>query len=409
MASLEQRGNRFRVIFRLGGAKHSVSVKAADRKEVEAGLVRLEENLRLVERGRLVIPDGADVGLYLVSDGRLEQKVEIARTTRLAELFRTYRENFTVGVKEKITRKMEDIHLKHLLRILGDLCVTEVTAGVVQKFVDARSRDTHLGKTVKTTTVRKAVATFRFVMNWGVRQGFTKTKFPEVDLFFAKERQAEPFRTFEQITLVLSRGGFDATRIRELWDGLFLNPVEVAEVLEIVRRKTGASWLYPFLVTAAHTGARRGELFRSRVEDFDFGGKLILIRELKRSRSKETFRTVDMTPLVESVMKGYFDKAHPGGLYSFSSEAGKQVTDGQAWKAFRTAVGSSRWKVLRGYHAFRHSFASNLAAAGIDARVICDLMGHQTEDMEKRYRHLFPEQRRAAVMSVFGKAPGMMV
>ena len=76
MASLEQRGNRFRVIFRLGGAKHHVGVKAADRKEAEAGLVRLEENLRLVERGRLVVPEGADVGLYLISDGRLEQKVE---------------------------------------------------------------------------------------------------------------------------------------------------------------------------------------------------------------------------------------------------------------------------------------------------------------------------------------------
>ena len=404
MASLEQRGKQFRVVFRLGGIRHFVSIKAADRKEAEAGLARLEENLRLVERGRLTVPDGADVGLYLISDGRLEQKIEISRTTRLAELFRAYRENFTVGVKEKVTRKMEDIHLKHLLRILGDLSVTEVTAGAVQRFVDVRSRETHLGKTVKTTTVRKAVATFRFVMNWSVRQGRTKTKFPEVDLFFAKERQAEPFRTFDQITLILSRGGFDASRIREFWDGLFLNPDEIAEVLEVVRMKTAATWLYPFLVTAAHTGARRGELLRSRVEDFDFGSKLILIRELKRSRAKETFRTVDMTPLLETVMKDYFATIHPGGMYSYSSVAGQPITDGQAWKAFRTAVGSSRWKVLRGYHAFRHSFASNLAAAGIDARVICELMGHQTADMEKRYRHLFPEQRRAAVMSVFGKA-----
>ena len=31
-----------------------------------------------------------------------------------------------------------------------------------------------------------------------------------------------------------------------------------------------SAWLYPFLVTAAYTGARRAELFRSRVEDFDF-------------------------------------------------------------------------------------------------------------------------------------------
>src|SRR5262249_34402106 len=50
MASLEQRGNRYRIIFRLGGRKHHVSIKAADRKDAEACLVRLEENLGLAER-----------------------------------------------------------------------------------------------------------------------------------------------------------------------------------------------------------------------------------------------------------------------------------------------------------------------------------------------------------------------
>ena len=232
MASLEQRGNRFRAIFRLGGAKHSVSVKAADRKDAEAGLVRLEENLRLVERGRLVIPDGADVGLYLVSDGRLEQKVETARTTRLAELFRAYRENFTAGAKEKITRRMENIHLNHLLRILGDIPVADISAAAVQRFVDMRSRETHLGQVVKTTTVRKAVATLRFVMSWGKRQSHCPEKFPEVELYFPKERQAEPFRTFEQITSIVARGGLNKERITELWDGLFLRLHEVADVLE---------------------------------------------------------------------------------------------------------------------------------------------------------------------------------
>ncbi|MEO2091861.1 MAG: AsnC family transcriptional regulator, partial [Gemmataceae bacterium] len=58
--------------------------------------------------------------------------------------------------------------------------------------------------------------------------------------------------------------------------------------------------------------------------------------------------------------------------------------------------------VLRGYHAFRHSFASNLAAAGVDQRVIDELMGHTTVEMQKRYRHLFPDQRRAAILTVFG-------
>jgi hypothetical protein len=83
MASLERRGNRFRVIFRLGGRKHHVSVKATGEKVADACRVRLEETLRLVERGRLTVPAGADLGLFLLSDGKLEKPVELIRSVRL--------------------------------------------------------------------------------------------------------------------------------------------------------------------------------------------------------------------------------------------------------------------------------------------------------------------------------------
>ena len=86
MASLDHRGNHYRVAFRLGGQKFQVAVKAKDSKEAEACLARLEENLRLVERGRLTIPDGADVGLFLLSDGKLEQRVKVAVGISVGEL-----------------------------------------------------------------------------------------------------------------------------------------------------------------------------------------------------------------------------------------------------------------------------------------------------------------------------------
>jgi integrase len=403
MAWLEQRGERFRIAFRFRGEKFRINLKATDPKEADGCLARLEENLRLVERGRLAVPAGADLGLFLLSDGKLEKPVEIVRSIRLVELFRTYQTQFTAGAKEVITREMEDIHMKHLARIIGgDTPLAAVTAGTVQQFVDVRSREQHNGYPVKAKTVRKAVATFRFVWNWAHRQGHVPTKFPEVELVFPKERQPEPFRTYDQIQAILARGGVDKRRERELWDGLFLNPVEIAEVLAHVRRKTSARYLYPLLVTAAHTGARRSELFRARVEDIDFDAKLVHLREKKRSRDRETFRTVDMSPLVESVMRKYFAEVHPGGVFAFCSRANAMLTDGQTWKAFLMGVKGSKWHVLRGYHAFRHSFASNLAAAGVDQRVIDELMGHTTVEMQKRYRHLFPEQRRAAIMTVFG-------
>jgi len=55
MASLEKRGSRFRIAFRLGGSKHHISIKTTDSKEANSCLNRLAENLRLVERGRLTI------------------------------------------------------------------------------------------------------------------------------------------------------------------------------------------------------------------------------------------------------------------------------------------------------------------------------------------------------------------
>jgi integrase len=71
-------------------------------------------------------------------------------------------------------------------------------------------------------------------------------------------------------------------------------------------------------------------------------------------------------------------------------------------KAFRSAVKGSCWQVVQGYHMLRRSFASNCALKGVDQRVIDSWMGHQTEPMRRRYRHLFREQEQMAMRSVFG-------
>jgi integrase len=42
---------------------------------------------------------------------------------------------------------------------------------------------------------------------------------------------------------------------------------------------------------------------------------------------------------------------------------------------------------------------TNLAARGVDQRIIDEWMGHQTEATRKRYRHLFPKDRRMEIAS----------
>ncbi len=201
MAWIEERGKRFRLAFRFNDEKFTVNLKSTNRKDTQACLSRLEENLRLVERGRLSVPTGTDLGLFLVSDGKLDKKVEIVRLPSLATVFKKYQETFTAGAKEFVTRKMEDVHMKHLSRIIGgDKVIGEVTTGTVQQFIDTRSQEKFKGNPIRPKTVKKAVATLRYVWNWSYRQGHVPMKYPTGDLIYAKERQQEPFRTYAQIS-----------------------------------------------------------------------------------------------------------------------------------------------------------------------------------------------------------------
>ena len=76
MAWLEQHptAGTFQIVFRLGEAKFKRSLKTDDPREAAGRLARVEENIRLVESGRLVLPEHADPASFLLSDGKLNGK-----------------------------------------------------------------------------------------------------------------------------------------------------------------------------------------------------------------------------------------------------------------------------------------------------------------------------------------------
>jgi integrase len=127
------------------------------------------------------------------------------------------------------------------------------------------------------------------------------------------------------------------------------------------------------------------------------------IREQKRDRSREmTFRCVPMADGLKIVLQEWLKEHHPGGPFTLAGRESKPFTRQMLTKAFRSTVEGSSWQMVQGYHVLRHSFASNCALKGVDQRITDDWMGHQTEAMRRRYRHLFPDQQREAIRSVFG-------
>jgi integrase len=190
-----------------------------------------------------------------------------------------------------------------------------------------------------------------------------------------------------------------------------LGIAETTELLEHVKERAQQPFLYPMVVLAAHTGARRSELIRSRLADFD--EESVLIRERKRSKRRHTTRRVPLSPFLKRVMQEWFE-VHPGGPYTFSmhqaqhstkSRSGPEpLTRDEAHDHLRRTLAHSKWSKLRGWHVLRHSFISNCALKGIDQRIIDAFVGHTTEEMRKRYTHLFPSAKRAAIEAVFGAA-----
>ncbi len=93
----------YHVSFRFGGRKFKQSLRTKSGPHAEGRRLRLEENIRLVESGRLVIPAEADVPMFLLSDGKLDKKVVIAAPLTLSSLFESYLEVVSTGHLEETT------------------------------------------------------------------------------------------------------------------------------------------------------------------------------------------------------------------------------------------------------------------------------------------------------------------
>ncbi|MBI3821257.1 MAG: tyrosine-type recombinase/integrase [Planctomycetes bacterium] len=409
MASLEFRSNAYRIVFRFRGKKFQCPLKTEDRKEAEGCQARLDENLRLLQRGRLVLPPEADLPTFLLSDGRVSEKPKLPDAPlTLEELAKQYAELHSNGALESNSLETVKIHLRHFSRTFGkDFPVGRLKQAELQRHVTKRAKEDGIRKQkLSPVTLRKEISSFRAVWNWGVRAGLLTGSFPDKGLVYPKTEEKPPFQTWEEIERQLARCKMTSAQERELWDCLFLTVPQIQELLTFVQKQPLPAYVYPMFCFAAFTGSRRSEMLRSRLSDIDFEGKKILIREKKRTRGHRTSRHAPLSPCLATALQNWLAN-HPRALETFCQAAGgpKQealpFAPNQANDIFRQAVQGSKWAKLRGWHVFRHSFASNCAAKGIDQRLIDAWMGHQTEEMRKRYRHLIPNLEQAAILTVF--------
>ena len=411
----EEKSGIFHVCFRYGGRRFKTSAKTREGTKAERLQARIEENLELVNRGRIKLPDDGDLVTFLSSDGRLARNQTCATQLLLGNLFDAYAEALPRDSHAPESLRIAKIHMGHISRLIGSrTSLSTVKTADIQRFISLRSNEIgRRGKPISTGTIRKEVATFRTLWRWARSFGHVKAEFPNQGVKYPLSSEAPPFLTWSEIERRIQKGLANGSAA-ELWDCLYLSTKEIDLFLDFIQEHTRYGFLYPMCVMAAHTGARRSELCRSRLEDIDFEGDTLVIREKKRVRGRDSFRHVPLSPRLKQALDAWCSAT---GASDFTFPADHRVkrqrnaarrendfsvSPDEATDHLSCCIASSRWKRIKGWHVFRHSFISNCASLGVDQRMIDAWVGHQTDAMRRRYRHLFPNKQQDAMLRVFG-------
>ena len=398
----------FHISFRFGGKKFKRSLRTQNQKQATSRKLRLEETIQLVDSGRGELPTNVDIVVFLLSDGKLAKK-HLVQDVRLASLTEQFFDHIPENSLEASTIKMMQIHERHLHRLLGQqFNVAAWGFKELQDYVNKRSREKGTrGRTVGASTIQKEIVTLRSTWNWAIKTGLLQESvFPSKGLRYPKSIEHPPFQTFDSVLAQTKDLTPDSHEAKNLWSTVFLNRDEVEELLNHVQSTSNHPFLYPMFVFAAHTGARRSEILRSCPNDF---GDTLTVRERKRKKGRWSTRQVPISSRLRDAINEWLIIRPESPILICNTadrwgvrEAGEPITYDQANHHFAHSLKGSRFSELRGWHVFRHSFCSNCALQGIDARLIDEWVGHTTEEMRRRYRHFFPSSSKAALKSVFG-------
>jgi integrase len=185
-------------------------------------------------------------------------------------------------------------------------------------------------------------------------------------------------------------------------------PDEAVQLLAALSARDRAIW-----ATALYAGLRRGELMALRVEDVDLARGLIRVdrafdpkeRVFVEPKSRAGRRSVP----IASVLRDYLDEhklrlAWSDGLF-FGRTAGTPFDDSSL-----SARAVTAWKnaepLLDGItlHEARHTFASLMIGAGVNAKALSTYLGHSSVSITyDRYGHLMPgnEDESAALLDAY--------
>jgi integrase len=275
--------------------------------------------------------------------------------------------------KPKTLRSYEASLRRHVLPELGGARISEISRVDVQDFVDRMVAAGHAA-----TTVRNAVSTLQLVFGRALDRG---------------ELAINPT---ERLRLPTAQGRRD--RIAP--------PHEAAALIAAVPERDRALW-----ATAFYGGLRAGELRALRWGDVDLAAGRIRVERgyddkagVIETKTGAGRRTVPVPVVLRDFL---IEHRHASGRgddgYVFGRDASSPFTPSAVHRRAKDAWEDAGLDSI-GLHEARHTYASLMIAAGVNAKALSTYMGHSSITVTlDRYGHLMPgnEDEAAALLDAY--------
>lgn len=175
----------------------------------------------------------------------------------------------------------------------------------------------------------------------------------------------------------------------------FLTPQESEKLLTYVGEHSPA--YYDLILLALRTGMRRGELLGLQWGDVDLERREItvrhsLVRGILSCPKSYKVRYIKMTGEVSEMLS----RRRSRGGYVFHTESGDAWSYATIDRNLKI-IGRNAGLPNVHWHAFRHTFASQLVSTGVPLHVVKELLGHSDIKMTMDYAHFAPSLYDGAV------------
>jgi integrase len=145
-------------------------------------------------------------------------------------------------------------------------------------------------------------------------------------------------------------------------------------------------------LTAALTGLRQGELFALRWRDVDWTATRIRVRrsyarkragreaQFGRPKSKRSSRSVPMHDRVGQALDQHYQASHyqaDDDLVFGHPHTGGPLDSSNVLARFKEALEAAKVARVLRFHDLRHTFGTQMAAAGVPIRTLQEWMGHR--------------------------------